>query len=220
MEDVKRVISKKVLFALSLCLVVVIGAVTAYTYLLNQKGTVDEPDFVFTWGPDEQNIVNGTFRLEIWLTLEGEKLTMIITANDDDYSWWDSIGLVFDKNQNGTIDGVKFVSAINTTVEEDEAYFLYASEYAGHVWYQGRNSFFQFYEELQPPDQTPHTVTFDPETGYTFDIRFPCHKGFFSSGNPAQWLRKGDYNPIHLYFRDSGSGGVSTEFQFYIPKES
>ena len=45
--------------------VTLIGAVATYAYLLNQRGVVNEPDFVFTWGSDEQNIVEGTFRLDL-----------------------------------------------------------------------------------------------------------------------------------------------------------
>lgn len=216
--------SKKTLIALLLCSVALAGAVGAYAIMLNSQSGTSEPDFIFTWGPDEQNIVEGTFRLEVWITLEGENLTIIIKANDDDYSGYDVIGLVFDRNQNGIIDGVEFSFPLPVNLTEaDEAYLLYVVGAGEGVWYEGDNCFEAFVETLSPPEDIGYTVTFDPKTGYTFDIRFPCPRApLFSSGNPAQWLRKGDYNPIHLYFHDAGESrkSVSVRFHFYILEES
>ena len=200
----KRVISKKVLFALSLCLVVVIGAVTAYAYLLNQKGTVDEPDFVFTWGPDRQSIVEGTFRLEIWLTLEGENLTIIIKANDGEYDSADYIGLVFFNNS------------------EYESYGLFASNMTITPTILTEHGFLGF--PLYPPELGPQKVTFNSKIGYTFTVQFPWVDQDEKEWNPARMLKKGDnytgQNSLHVCFYDSASGYVSVEFQFYIPEET
>jgi hypothetical protein len=212
---VKRVVlkmfSKKTIFVLSLCFVVVIGTVATYAYLLNQRGASNEPDFVFTWGPDTQKIVNGTFRLEIWLTLEGENLTIIIKANDNDYGD-DFAALVFDTDQNGYLD------------TKDEAYALDADNKTttgSRLEKQGSISV-----PLSIPELGPHRVTFDSKTGYTFVVNFPWVDQYGREWNPAPALKIGERpyfarNPLHVVFGDGDSGNVVfVQFQFYIFEEA
>ena len=78
----------------------------------------DLPDhtanFTFTWGPDAQNIVDGTFRIEISAWFENHTspwdnttivmFNWIVRVYDDDYSSGDTFGFVYDHNHNGIID--------------------------------------------------------------------------------------------------------------------
>ena len=184
--------------------VTLIGAVATYAYLLNQRGVVNEPDFVFTWGSDEQNIVEGTFRLEIWLTLDGENLTLKIKTNDDEYNEYDYVGLVFDSNQNGYID------------LKDESYGLWANNMTAPS-FLSNHGFLGFAETS--PQRGPQEVTFKADVGYTFEIQFP-YLWYGYQLNPAQALEKGRDNSLHVCFYDEDAShstlGVFVRFQFYI----
>ncbi len=103
-------------------------------------------NFTFTWGPDSQNIVHGEFRPEIRMRWYGDNLSMMITANDDDYEEPDYIGLVFDINQDDHID------------VHDESYALYADNMTqpSILTEQGFLCF-----ALTPPRLGPQKVSFD-----------------------------------------------------------
>lgn len=203
--------SKRTLFALLLFFVALLSAVAAYAYLQNnQRSASDEPDFVFTWGSDEQNIVEGTFRLEIWLTLEGENLTLIIKANDDEYSEYDNIGLVFDTDQNGYLD------------KKDEAYALGADNTT--ITHAMLSDYGIISVPSSIPELGPHRATFDYKTGYTFIVNFPWVDQYGKEWNPASALKIGESpysarNPLHIVFSDSGNV-VFVQFQFYIFEEA
>lgn len=173
-------------------------------------------NFTFTWGPGNQRIVNGTFRLEISIIVDGENVTMVIKANDDDYHEADYIGLVFDVNQNGTIDTFEEsygLFAANMTVASK----LMAHGFLGFVWSGARLG--------------PHKVSFNSQTGYTFTVHFPyVDETGALQWNPAAVLKRGDDNPLHVCYFDADIpwslehpmeiGHVFVRFQFFIAEET
>ena len=160
-------------------------------------------NFTFTWGPDTQKIVQGTFVLEIWLTLDGENLTMIIEANDDEYDPADYIGLIF----------------FNSS--EHEPYGLFTDNMTITPPILTERGLLCF--PMYPPELGPHKVTFDPKTGYTFNAEFPWVDQHGKEWNPARLLKRGDlytgWNMLHVCFHDVDGGGVFARFSFYIPEE-
>lgn len=67
--------------------------------------------FVFTWSEEEQDIVNGTLRVEISFQWKGENLTIIAKINDGKaHGFYETLQpsslllLVFDRNGNGKLD--------------------------------------------------------------------------------------------------------------------
>jgi hypothetical protein len=229
-------ISKRVLLV-TVCVVTLIVAVGAYGYalyseisglkdqidLINQEleelweeintlkvgnSTNDTMNFTFIWGPETQSIVQGTLRLEVSLTWgvvpnsTHKWLSMVVKVNDDDYSEWDYLGLVFDMNENGVID-LGF---------EDAPFGLWTNNMtAPSVLLE--NGFLAFAETMPTPG--PHTCTFDPDTGYTFRIFFPSPPWTGSSPlNPAEVLKEGHKNLLHICFRDTSGGGVFVRFVF------
>lgn len=167
-------------------------------------------DFTFSWGPDRQNIVNGTFRLGISMKVVGDNVTMVVTANDNEYEPYDYVGLVFDTNQNGYID-------LN-----DEPYGLWANNYTAHSTLL-EGGFIGWYEDT--PVRGPQNVTFDKSSGYAFNIEFPFYyptnlnKPWF---DPAASIKNGS-NQLHVCFYDynmsqtrAGMDGVFTRFNFNV----
>jgi hypothetical protein len=163
---------------------------------------VTEPmNFTFTWGPENQRIINGTFGLKVWFALDGENLTMIIKTNDDDYSVSDYIGLVFDSNQNGYID------------TGDRSYALLACNYTCPLTELQESGYLKFL--VWCIMEGPHKVTFSDE-GYTFIVKFPFH-----DWNPGSVIKRGSDNPMHMCFYDISSDppqGVFVRFSFYTPE--
>lgn len=219
-------------FVLGLVIMGVPFAVQGYTLskqlsrLENQIGLIDQEldelweeinalkegtmNFTFTWGPDTQRIVRGTFRLEISFRLEDENMSMIVKANDDEYNEEDYIGLVFDKNNNGVID----------LGHADEPYGLWANNMTtASVLVE--HGFLGFAELIPKPG--PQKCTFDPDTGYLFEIQFP-YLFYDTEWNPAHALKKGDHNPLHICFYDYDAPyptmGVFVRFLFYVPESA
>jgi hypothetical protein len=160
--------------------------------------------FSFEWGPESQSIVNGTFRLGVKLWIDGDNVTMVIDANDDDYEDSDYVGLVFDTNQNGYVD------------LSDESFGLFA--FNGTVKSHLANHGFLAFVQL-PPEFGPQNVTFSP-AGYVFAVQFPFITYHFN-WNPAQAIKQG-YNQLHVCFYDYNAlmagrlgCGVFTRFVFY-----
>jgi len=172
------------------------------------NSTNDTMNFTFTWGPDTQRIVQGTLRLEIslkWVVVPNSThkwLSMVVRVNDDDYSEGDYLGLVFDMNENGVMD-------------------LWNADGPCGLWTNNmtttsvllENGFLGFAEEM--PTRGPHNCTFDSETGYTFQINFSSLPSDpWSVCNPAEVLREGYENPLHICFVDSSGEGVFVRFVF------
>ena len=91
--------------------VVIIAAVSLLVsyYAVNFCGA---KRFVYTWTKEEQDIINGTLRLEISFEWKGENLSVIAKINDGKAYGFDGIPnfsyllLVFDRNGNEKIDDV------------------------------------------------------------------------------------------------------------------
>jgi hypothetical protein len=204
---------------LSLVLAIALGTLLGFAlysgFYVSQESS-ETVDLAFSWGPERQRIVNGTFRLEVSMNITGENMTMVIRANDDDYDEYDYLGLVFDTNGNGLID------------HGDEPYGLYANNLTGPTiltdygflgWAQVR------------PIRGPQNVTFSPDAGYTFVVQFPFfHPGSLTDQpwfDPASTIRRGVDNPLHICFHDDSyycaaahSSGVFARFAFYVPTEN
>lgn len=198
------------LLSLGLLLTLAVSAgINVYSTFSPRSG--EEPgdsfDFIFTWGPDKQKIVNGTFRLEMNMTVVGGNLTILIKANDDEYNEEDYVGLVFDMDGNGYVD------------LGDESYGLWANNCTvpSILLRAGWLGFAQV-----RPHLGPQKVTFTNETGYTYDIEFPYLLNENQVWNPVSTLKNGTDNPLHICFQDvsaacslAGSLGVFTTFLFH-----
>jgi hypothetical protein len=168
--------------------------------------------FSFEWGPESQNIVNGTFRLGVKMWIDGDNVTMVIDANDNEYDTYDYVGLVFDTNQNGHID------------QGDDPYGLYACNrtVASVLCEHGFLGFTQGMEV-----RGPQNVSFNARTGYTFNIEFPSYyptKLEEPWYDPARAIKNGT-NPLHICFYDYNATfsispnaiqGVFSRFTFYV----
>lgn len=161
-------------------------------------------EFTFAWSNDSQRIINGTFRLSLKMWLNGENLTMVIKANDDEFDYGDYVGLVFDTNQNGYVD------------LGDESYGLFADNKTApsDLGEDGLLAWAQV-----PARPGPHNATYDPLTGYTFFVQFPF-PWYSREWNPAQVITKGRYNQLHICYFDvraeekGQAGGVFARFTF------
>lgn len=172
------------------------------------NSTNDTMNFTFTWGPDTQRVVQGTLLLEVsltWVVVPNsthKRLSMVITVNDDDYSPEDYLGLVFDMNQNGVINNgvadhpfgllTNNMTITSTLLENGFLGFAYC-----------------------PPRRGPHNCTFNLDIGYVFHIEFPSlppASGLLT--NPAEVLKEGCNNPLHICFVDASGEGVSVRFTF------
>jgi hypothetical protein len=170
-------------------------ALNVYSTFFNAPVTQETSapyEFDFTWGHESQKIVNDTFRLSIKMWLKAENLTMVITANDNEYDEYDYIGLVFDTNQNGYID------------VQDQSYGLWASNrtVASALFEHGFLGFTQGMEV-----RGPQNVSFDARTGYTFNIEFPSYyptKLEEPWYDPARAIKNG-INPLHVCFYDDNA---------------
>ena len=167
-----------------------------------------ESEFVFSWGRSSQRIVNGTFVLTLRMWLSGDNLTVIATANDDEYDRFDYLGLVFDTNQNGYIDTC------------DEPYGLWADNMTviSHLWNHGFLSFTQ-----GRPTIGPQKVTFQSASGYTFNVEFPYYFYGTQLWDPYRSINNG-LNQMHVIFYDDNAsmagqmGAVFGRFSFELTK--
>lgn len=169
-------------------------------------------DFTFAWGSQAQNIVNGTFKIDVsvwfenhtnpWDNTTCQMFYIVINVYDDDYGSDDYLGLVFDMNHNGTID-LGF---------EDRPRFLYVNNSTIGVAALGKEGFLA---PAEVPRKKAYMCTYDPEKGYAF--------GPFGGPTSDFASKFGDmpaYIPIHLCFVDANLypdlQGVSAQFRIYI----
>jgi len=129
-----------------------------------------EKTFVYEWvysdfvGDIRQKMLNGTLRLEITFKWLEQNLSIVAKINDDDYHFYDMLGLVFDRSGNGVIDWG----------HGDRPYMLFPDNYTcwrnTYLGYQGEGVI-RSYDPLPKP-RSYHTCVFTEE-GYTFDIMIP-----------------------------------------------
>lgn len=163
----------------------------------------NELNFTFTWGPNSQKIVQGTFRLEVSIIFNEENLSMVIRANDDDYNGLDYIGLVFDTNQNGYID------------YQDTSYALFADNTTMPSVLAPHGCLCFAYCRPEPSYQE---VSFNSDKGYLFIIEFPCRDVYHEGWNPIHSLKKGYENRLHICFGEEGGyfERIFIEFSFFL----
>lgn len=173
----------KLALVLMACLCV-FAVLFAYEYLRGYSSLYET--FCFEWGPEEQDIVNGTLRIEGTFEWGKKYFNMTVRINDDDYyPGGDCLGLVFDKNNN---------SVIEPGFSDDVPYYLAAGNYS---WYwkwavhygDGRLVTADCIPEIPSPF---HTATFKENVGYTFKIFIP--RGSLGKAQPD--------SPIIILFGD------------------
>jgi hypothetical protein len=99
---------RKKLFLVAVCVAVLIIAVGVYAYVMN---SAKNKTFVFEWSAEEQNLVNGTLRMELTFAVKGGNLNVLAKINDREYdanSTSCTFVMVFDMNKNGTIDYLEY----------------------------------------------------------------------------------------------------------------
>jgi len=198
-----KILSISLMFALAVSL-----GINVYSALSRQgMGVVAPLEFVFSWGPNSQRIVNATFVLTLKMWLDNQNLTLVATANDNEYDEFDYLGLVFDTNQNGYID------------TNDEPYGLWADNMtvASHLWSHGFLSFTQ-----SKPISGPQKVTFESSLGYTYRVEFPYYYYGPPPWDPSLSIKNGT-NSMHVIFYDDNASsmfsameGVFTTFSFNV----
>jgi len=211
------VISKKLLLV-SVCFVVLFGAVGAYSYLQisslrsqvdslqktissledeieelqeeidrlqNESSHVNSTTFVFEYPSLVQNVVNGTLRMELTFSWNEENLSIIAKINDDEYSWLDYLGLIFEPLEHGGL----MLFAENFTI-------------SGALQSNG----FLAYLAFVPEPTNFHRCFFQPSIGYTFNFSIP----FSTLGTQSDL--------IYVCFFDANcSDGVYVCFHFRTP---
>jgi len=176
--------------------------------------TDDTMVFTFTWGPEAQDIVDGTFKIEVsawfenhtspWDNTTYEMFYMLVSVYDDDYDSYDSLGLVFDENHNGIIDlGL-----------EDRPQLWYADNSTAGAPALTKDGLMVLAEA---PEGKSSVCRYDIEKGYTFGP-FGGPTSYFAS----KFVGMPTYIPIHICFSDtnrypySGIHDVSVQFRIYL----
>lgn len=168
-------------------------------------------NYTFTWGPEAQDIVDGTFKIEVFVWFENrtspwdntttEIFSILINVYDDDYSGGDYLGLVLDENHNGIIDygradRPRLLYARNSTTEA-------GLSYTGLV------------VPAQFPETNLYACTYDPEKGYVFYGEARASEITTKFGDQKSYI------PIHICFRDTNVvfpniSCVSFQFRIYL----
>lgn len=179
-------VSKRLLFV-ALCFVVLVVAVGAYGYrefsnLNSQVDALQEENdelrdevdslnhtidsmnntrtFAFQWSPGEQDIVNGTLRMELTFRVVGEELSIVAKVNDDDYDPPPNIG---------SADGDHL--AITFCINADWVMPLPSGD--TNLFYVDNTTLFTTGASFPTLNRQPsycHTCVFEPGVGYTFNI--------------------------------------------------
>lgn len=141
--------------------------ITQYSSLTNLLNINHGRKLIFLWPSDEQDIVEGTLRIEVFIDWESvpENLSMIIKVNDDDGATvqsdpqsYDAIGLSFDTNGDHHTDKDYIFYAMNR---------YYPPGYA-IVHERGIT-----HASIVPKPSPYHKCTYNNQTGYTFTINMP-----------------------------------------------
>jgi hypothetical protein len=149
---------------LASCLAVSLGF-NLYTYLTDLGYFKESRVFGFEWPATQQNITEGTLRIEAFFDWQSDRLNMTVNVNDDDYYGAnDYLGLVFDKNRDESFynDPPFILYGNNLTIDQIYSYLLPDGRLgkAGVI-----------------PHRSPyHTCTFNNQTGHTFRISIPKHE--------------------------------------------
>ena len=192
----------------ALCLVTSLCFV-AYMHL-SSAGDHSPKTFSFSWGPESQNVTSEILYLNMTFEIVDEKLSIIARVNDNDFngyggSFGDWLCIVLDRNHNGKIDrGWEHG-------DDDKPYILCASNSTIEPVILIDDVNCSVPKKLPVPSPY-HTCTFDPQTGYTFNVSLSLQKLALTS------------DVIHIIFCDSDAQilyppagymhGVYVEFSF------
>ena len=163
----REILSGRKLQFLSLVLAIALGvsaALNVYQHMVLSGlfNISSGRTLVFLWPPEEQEIVDGTLRIEAAFSWENENLSITVKVNDDEeYYRNDCVGLVLDSNENGQIGWPDAEYVLLTTNEYYEGNECTVDE-RGISWV-----------EKLPRPSPYHKCTFSSKTGYTFKISFP-----------------------------------------------
>jgi hypothetical protein len=176
--------------------------------------------FVLEWPPEQQEIVDGTFRIELTLEWEHESLSITIKINDDEYNRPDRLALVFfTLDENGEVDlwhdYEPYLFTVNNFSAVRDKLRLYSRDNLpwhprtpyninGQDWHPGQDEELATVEGVDPYNlfviKSPyHNCTFTEGAGYTFDIIIPKSELVNATANVMYVLFYDGYN---LFIQD------------------
>lgn len=120
--------------------------------------------FVLEWPSEQQEIVDGTLRIELTFEWQNESLNIIAKINDDEYNAGDLLGFAFDIDGHGWID---CFAACNLTTEERLIMLRWNSYYNAYTIGDILKTDGYF---IKSPY---HNCTFTEGVGYTYNITIP-----------------------------------------------
>jgi len=152
-------------------------------------------DYVFTWGPNTQSLVNGTLTMRLNFTLTNDSLLITAQINETTFHPLRALGILFDEEFDGFHMG------------DHGGYLLTADNrsYSGYETQLGEGWFILNMILRLPLPSSYHYCTFDNETGYTFHVHFP------RSVVPVK-TQNGQVLRVHVDF--AAPIGVEVEFPF------
>jgi hypothetical protein len=136
--------------------------------------------FVLEWPPEQQEIVEGTLRMELTFEWGNESLDITAKINDDEYYGTDRLSLVFFRvNESGEVDfwhnysPYIFVACNLTTVDS----CVIIRHRDNRSWHLGQDEELGLVTDILHgtwPIRSPyHNCTFTEGIGYTFNISIP-----------------------------------------------
>jgi len=171
MEMMRKLKWNKKTVAVSCIVVIAATSLLISYYAINSGGA---KVFVYTWTKEEQDIVNGTLRLEISFRWKGENLSIIAKINDGKAYGFGGIPnfshllLVFDRNGNGKID-----DSYSRDADSEGAYLFYSknlfSDNAELISVEHGGIAFSCNAFKSPY----HKCTFEEGVGFTYNISIP-----------------------------------------------
>jgi hypothetical protein len=135
---------------------------------------------VLEWPPQQQEIVDGTFRIELAFEWTNETLDITAKINDDEYHGADGLALVFFRvNESGEVDFWHHYSpytffACNMTTGSDSCVIIKHRD--NLRWHPGQDEELGAVTDMVRgwPRVSPyHNCTFTEGIGYTFNISIP-----------------------------------------------
>jgi hypothetical protein len=179
MEMMKRLEWNKktaLVFAVAVALTIVLVVALLYASLV----AVSAKTLVLEWPPEQQEIVDGTFRIELTLEWEHESLSITAKINDDEYYEPDCLALVFFRaNESGEVDfwhhyNPYIFAACNMTTGSDSIVIIKHRD--NRSWHPGQDEELGSVTDIVrawPRTSPYHNCTFTEGTGYLFNISIP-----------------------------------------------
>jgi hypothetical protein len=128
-------------------------------------GNSEAKEFTFYWLRDQQDIVNGTLRINLTTFWTAENLTLIVNVNDKKYPYTRAFaGLVFGSYENGSI----IWNYENTLALWDNGFYHSYPRVAMNL-FSGDFGFAQ----IAPVPSPYHNCTYIDDMGYVYNITLP-----------------------------------------------